>query len=121
MINHYKFSREDIVKIIKTKDKTEDGHYWFPDFDDFNELKGNKEDSYYYSRDMFKHKMYFTDEDIQLYTAKKKKNTDIDFKYRKAVRFYEINKELKSFNVNDIVPPNKFTVAELIDAYEYII
>ena len=48
-----------------------------------------------------------------------KVNTDV--KYRKALRFYEINKELKNFKIDDIVPPNEFTVSELIDSYEYII
>lgn len=121
MINHYKLSREDIVKLIKSEETTKDGHYWYPYFDDLNEIKGQKEDNYYYPREMFKHKLYFTNEDIELYLAKKKMNINMDVKYRKGIRFYDINKELKNLKLNDVVPPNQFSISELIDAYEYII
>lgn len=122
MINLYKFNRNDIINLIKAQKKTNDGHYWYPNFDDINEMKGNEnDDEYYYARELFKHKMYFTVADIEIYLSKKKMKVNIDVKYRKALRFYEINKELKKFKIDDIVPPNEFTVAELIDSYEYII
>ena len=65
--------------------------------------------------------MYFTDEDIELYLSKEKKDVNMDAKYRKGLQFYETNKELKSLNISDLVLPNEFTVEELIDSYEYII
>lgn len=122
MLNNYKFTRENIVKQITSFDEaTQDGHYWFPLFDEINEEKGENLDDYFYPREMFKHKMYFTKEDIRLYLSKRKERINMDVKYRKALRFYETNKELKRFNVKDIVPPNEFTVGELIDAFEYIV
>lgn len=122
MLLLYKFTREDIVKKIKSYDKqTNDGHYWFPIFDEVNEERGITTDDYYYPREMFKNKLYFTEDDIKLYLAKRKQRVNMDLKYRKALRFYDINKELKLYHVNDKVPPNEFTVGELIDAYEFII
>lgn len=121
MINYFKFDRNEIINIIKKKKRTKDGHYWCPEFMQMNELKGNKEDEYYYARELFRYKMYFTEKDIDLYLAKKKKNANMDIKYRKALRFYDTNKELTKFKVDDIVPPNAFTVSELVDAYEFII
>lgn len=122
MLNNYKFTRENVVKQITSFDEaTRDGHYWFPLFDEINEEKGENLDDYFYPREMFKHKMYFTKEDIRLYLSKRKERINMDVKYRKALRFYETNKELKRFNVKDIVPPNEFTVGELIDAFEYIV
>ena len=122
MINHYKLDRNDIINLIKNNQKTRDGNYWYPYFDEINEEKGKKNDcDYYYPREMFKHKMYFTDEDVELYLSKEKKDINMDAKYRKSLQFYETNKELKSLNISDLVLPNEFTVEELIDSYEYII
>lgn len=121
MIKYFKFDREEIINNIKKTKKTNDGHYWYPKFLEMNEQQGDKDDDYYYSRDLFRYKMYFTDKDIDLYLSKKRKNINMDIKYRKALRFYETNKELKNFNVDDIVPPNSFSIGDLVDAYEFFI
>ena len=51
MINHYKLSRNDIINLVKNNQKTRDGNYWYPYFDEINEEKGKKNDyDYYYPR-----------------------------------------------------------------------
>ena len=123
MILYYCLSRKEIINIIKRKDKTSDGYYYFPDFNILNELKGNIVDvNYYYNRNIFKNKVYFTDYDINLYLSEKKIE-DFDYDEYRAIydKFYDIFKEFKILNLKDKIPNEENTIENLIDTYEYII
>ena len=84
MLTYYNLSRVELVKLIKSSNKTFDGNYWFPRFLELNFEKGKQSDSdYYYDREYFKYKMYFTRKDIEIFLSKKRNNKfDIDDFYR---------------------------------------
>lgn len=117
----YRYSREEIVEIIKKCDKTKDGFYWCPKFRILNIDEGDKKDDYYYNRELFRFKLYFSDDEINLYLSKDRLDYNfLDF-YRKSTRFYETNKNIVSLNINDYIAKKKFKVGELIDCFEFII
>lgn len=124
MINEYKFSREKIISLIKSYNKrTRDGFYWYPNFILENLIQGNEKDyEYYYPRDFFKYKMYFSDNDIDAYLSKEKiSDYNSDSMYRKSYDFYDKNKDLCNIkNIKKRLPDVDFTIENLIDCYEYI-
>ena len=124
MIIEYEYCREQIAEnILCDGKKTNDGFYWYPSFIYENSLEGNCKDyEFYYPREMFKFKLYFSEDDIKAYLSKKKiDNFDIDFMFRKSIQFYDNNKELKKYkNINIKLPGVEFTLNELIDCFEYL-
>ena len=118
----YENSREENVKYIKKCEKTKEGYYWCPDFLNKNLNEGglNDDEKYFYDRDLFKYKMYFSEEEINVYLSEKMCEFDIDQMYRKACLFHETNKELKKNKIKDKVGNYLFTLEELIDCFEYI-
>lgn len=123
MINEYKLSREKIVDMIKSNNnRTHDGFYWYPKFILENLIQGNEKDyEYYYPRDFFKYKMYFSNNDIDAYLSKKKLMFNIDSMYRKSFDFFDKNKDLINIdNIKKNIPSVDFTIENLIDCYEYI-
>lgn len=122
MLNYYNLSRTELVKLIKSSNRTLDGNYWFPRFLELNLEKGKQNDTgYYYEREYFKYKMYFTRNDIKTFLSKKKvRKFDIDELYRKSCMFYDTNKELFTLDINDFIPGRDYKLCELIDCFEYI-
>lgn len=117
----YKYSREEIVKIVKQCKKTKDGYYWCPKFRFLNLDVGNNKDDYYYNREMFRFKMYFSDNELNVYLSKDRLDYNfLDF-YRKSCRFYETNKNIDSLDIDDYVIGKKFKLGELIDCFEFIV
>lgn len=123
LFSNYALSREDILHIIKKEKKTKDGNYWAPKIMNIMLIKGKVKDTeYYYERSLFKNKMYFSPIDIEIFLSKEPfSDLDIDEWSKKTLRFYETNKELADFDVNEYLPSQDFSVAELIDMYEYLI
>lgn len=124
MIIEYEYCREQIVEnILCDGKKTNDGFYWYPNFSYENLLEGNCKDyEFYYPREMFKFKLYFSKSEIEAYLAKNKiNNFDIDFMFRKSIQFYDNNKNLIEYkNINKKLPNVEFTLNELIDCFEYL-
>lgn len=117
----YRHSREEIVKTIRNCEKTKDGFYWCPKFRILNLDVGNIKDDYYYKRELFEYKMYFSEKEIGVYLSKERLDYSFLDLYKKSQRFYENNKNIQSLNINDYVFKNKFKVGELIDCFEFII
>ena len=121
MLNSYNLSRIELVKLIKSSNKTLDGNYWFPRFLELAFEKGRQNDPYYYTREYFRYKMYFNKDEINIFLAKERKNDfDIEEMYRKSLMFYDVNKELSTLGINDYIPTQKYKLCELIDCFEYI-
>lgn len=121
MIEEYAITRKDLYTLIKLCDKTKDGYYWYPNFITLVIQKGNENDSkYYYSRDLFRYKLYFKPDELEAFLAEKKMDIDIDYMYRKSVIFYDNNKELSFLRLKDYIPRMKYKLYELIDCFEYI-
>lgn len=119
----YAYSRDDIVRTIRDCECTSDGIYWCPYVWDKLMREGLLDDSIYaYKREMFEKKMYFTENDIDLFLSEKKIfNLDELNYYNKSKRFSSINDDLKNLSIYDYVPNKLFTLEELLDCYEYII
>lgn len=121
MIETYAISRNDFYILIKYSKKTPDGYYWYPNFHNLCLKSGkNSDDGYYYDRKLFEYKLYFKPEELEAFVSKKKIDIDIDFMYRKSIKFYENNKELKYLDLKDNIPSSDYNLHELIDCFEYI-
>lgn len=121
MLNFYNLSRNELIKLIKTSNKTPDGYYWFPRFLELAFGKGEQDDSpYYYNREYFKYKMYFNKDEMNAFLAKEKEEEfDIENMYRKSMMFCDVNRELFTLGIDDFVPTQKYRLYELIDCFEY--
>lgn len=123
MIHEYYYTREQIVENIINDGKiTNDGYYWYPNFININLKEGNEKDyEYYYPRELFKYKLYFSRYELKIYLSKIKLDYDIDDMYRKSIKFYENNISLININnINKKLPNVDFTLNELIDCFEYL-
>ena len=120
--NNFLFSREELVSFIKKGEKTQDGHYWCPRVYLILEINGDiKDEKYIYERNMFKHKLYYTKQDIEIFLETEALlDIDVDDLYRKSYKFYETNKELTILSIKDKIPGKEFTLEELIDTYEFM-
>lgn len=121
--NKYIFSRDDIVMLIKKNKKTKDGNYWCPNIINIILIKGKVDDNkYFYERSLFKYKLYYSELDIEILLSEEPlSEIDIDEWYRKSLRFYDTNKELTDFDINECIPGQEFTIEELIDTYDFLI
>lgn len=119
----YAYSRDDIVQTIRDSERTSDGIYWCPYIWDKLMREGLIDDAIYaYKREMFEHRMYFTESDIELFLSERKIfNLDELSYYNKSKRFSSTNEDLKKLSIYDTIPNKLFTLEELLDCYEYII
>lgn len=123
MLQNYKYTREEIIETIKKKnEKTKEGYYWCPYFIEMNmdENGLNCDDKYFYDRDVFKYKMYFSEKEMEAYISEKVCFVNIDDMYRKSCLFHETNYELKDHKLKDKVKNYLFNVEELIECFEYL-
>lgn len=119
MINGYRFSREEIVKLIQEKcERTRDGIYWTPNISAYLCSKGLCEDKYYYQREDFLNKVYFTPLDFEYFLTTDKKNNYI-YDTMKAIDKNFINNNYDTFNLKlkNTVKPYLFNLEELLDNY----
>lgn len=123
MINGFKFSREEIVKMIEEKcEKTKDGIYWTPTISAYLSVRGLSEDKkYYYKREDFLDKVYFTSMDFQYFLSKKKLDT-YTFNMMKEIdkKFICNNYDTFGLKIKKKVKPYDFTVEELLDTYVFM-
>ena len=123
MINGFKFSREEIVKMIKEKcERTKEGIYWTPDISAYLSTKGFSEDKdYHYPREDFFNKVYFTKLDFDYFLTTERKNNYIYDTMREIDRkFMENNYDTFGLKLKNKVKPYDFNVEELLNNYIFM-
>lgn len=123
MIEGFKFSREEIVKMIKEKcERTKDGIYWTPNISAYLSTKGFTEDKdYYYPREDFFNKVYFTKLDFDYFLAIGRKNNYIyDLMHEIDKKFLETNYDTFGLKLKQKVKPYDFNVEELLNNYIFM-
>ena len=123
MINGFKFSREEIVKMIKEKcERTKEGIYWTPDISAYLSAKGFSEDTdYHYPREDFFNKVYFTMLDFDYFLTTERKNNYIYDTMREIDRkFMENNYDTFGLKLKNKVKPYDFNVEELLNNYIFM-
>lgn len=123
MINGFKFSREEIVKMIKEKcERTKEGIYWTPDISAYLSTKGFSEDKdYNYPREDFFNKVYFTKLDFDYFLTTERKNNYIYDTMREIDRkFMENNYDTFGLKLKNKVKPYDFNVEELLNNYIFM-
>jgi len=122
MIEGFRFSREEIVKMIKEKcERTKDGIYWTPSIYIYLSGKGLCEDKKYcYKREDFYNKVYFTKIDFEYFLAEDVKNNYVyDMMKEIDEKFVENNYDTLGLKLKQKVKPYDFKVYELLDNYIY--
>lgn len=120
MIEGFKYSREEVVKMIQEKcERTRDGNYWTPGISAYISARGFNEDKdYHYKRDDFFSKVYFTPKDFDYFLAKTRKNNYVYETMRNIdKKFMENNYDTLGLRLKDKVKPYDFNVQELLDNY----
>ena len=123
MLGCFKKTREDIVKLIKKCQMTEDGYYVCKNFPELNLALGEKKDKkYIYDRHYFENQICFNQSDIEIYLEINQNYYDIDNMKRRDNYIYNIIK--KDLEINDdiyeILPGYTFSLAELIDTSIFV-
>lgn len=118
----YALSRRNIMNLIYDSPITKDGYYYFPNFNTFNEMKGDvSEPEYYYPRLMFRNRVYFDTIDCLLYLSRKKfRGIHPDYYRAYSEKFYEMYKGYKTLGLKDKIPEEHYSLEELIDNFEFI-
>lgn len=120
MIRRYLLSRKEIISLILKAEKTKDSYYYYAKFDEINTLSGKEQDDYFYPREIFMNKIYFADNDIKLYLAKKKINNFDEIDYQSLnKKFKDIFNGLENLKLNEFVPGYKYTINDIIDNFEF--
>ena len=124
MIGYYKYPRKYIVDIIKSSPKTYDGFYYVKDFPLINEkrskLDGERDTKYFYSREYFKDKLCFDDNEIELYVTTTKKEYDMDKMRRRDEKIKSVVNDLLDNELYEKIVNQDYNLAELIDTTIYI-
>lgn len=119
MNGYYKYSRNEIVELIKKSPKTCDGYYFFPNFFYYNFKQGNinneNDSKYYYKRDKFKDKICFNVYDINCYLSTSKINYDIIKMQFVDNQIKNIIKDFENLGLKDKIPNEDYTLNDLID------
>ena len=123
MIDGFKYSREEIVKMIKEKcERTKEGVYWTPNISAYLATKGLCDDKdYYYEREGFLNKVYFTKIDFEYFLSNERKN-NYYYDTMKEIdkKFIENNYDTFGLKLKNKVKPYDFTVEELLNSYIYM-
>lgn len=123
MINGFKFTREEIVKMIEEKcEKTRDGIYWTPNIAAYLTIRGLTDDKkYYYKREDFFNKVYFTKIDFTYFLSTKKLDA-YTFNMMKEIdkKFICNNYDTFGLTLKKKVKPYDFNVEELLDTYVFM-
>ena len=123
MLGYYKYSRENIAKIIRNSPKTKDGYYFVRKFPELNneqgKLDGEKDSKYYYPRNIFANKFVFNNYEIDSYLSKTE--NDLDFKKMQNIddKIYEAISDFVDYGLNEKIPNYEFNLNELIDTSIY--
>lgn len=123
MIEGFRYSRQEIYEIIKTKcEKTKEGIYWTPHIAVYLVNKGLVTDSEYkYKRDGFFNKLYFTETDLTFFLAKESLN-DYNYMLMKRIdqSFLDNNYDTMNLKLRNKVKPYDFTVEELLNSFIFL-
>ena len=123
MLGYYKYSREDIAKIIKDSPKTKDGYYFVRKFPELNnmqgKLDGERDSKYYYPRSIFANKFVFNNYEIDSYLSKIENNLDFEKMQNIDNKIYETIFDFIDYGLNEKIPNYKFNLNELIDTTIY--
>lgn len=123
MIDGFRFSRQEIVKLIQEKcERTKDGIYWTPNISAYLSTRGFSEDiDYYYPREDFLDKVYFTKTDFDYFLSKERKNNYI-YENMRAIdkKFIENNYDTFGLKLKQKVKPYDFNVEELLNNYIFM-
>ena len=123
MIDGFKYSREEIVKMIKEKcERTKEGIYWTPNISAYLTTRGFCEDKdYYYEREGFFNKVYFTKIDFEYFLSPERKNNySYDMMKEIDKKFIENNYDTFGLKLKNKVEPYDFNVEELLNSYIYM-
>lgn len=116
----YMITRTKIYKLIRRCRQTGDGFYWCPVVRFLLDIEGPYVDTYYYPRELFIKKMYYSEYDLDMFMSKEEMDVNESEYWNDEEMFYDTNKELTSFEVYDNVVGQKFSIGELVDNYEFV-
>lgn len=120
MIEGFRYSREEIIKMIQEKcERTKDGIYWTPNISAYLSARGFSEDKdYYYKRADFFNKVYFTSLDFEYFLSDTRKNNYVYETMRNIDgKFLENNSDTFGLKLRNKVANFDFNVEELLDNY----
>lgn len=117
MLGYYKKSREEIIKLIKKCQTTEDGYYFCPKFLKLNEEPGEKEDKKYtFNRGYFKNKICFNKAELEIYIETEPSYFNIEKMKAKDDFLYGIIKTDINKKLNKKIRNSHYTLGDLIDS-----
>ena len=115
MIDGFKFSRPEIVKMIQERcERTKDGIYWTPNISAYVSARGFSDDKdYHYPREDFFNKVYFTKLDFDYFLTTERKNNYIYENMREIDRkFLENNYDTFGLKLKNKVKPYDFKLED---------
>lgn len=115
-------TRKELTDLILKSPQTEDGIYFCPRIRSLILQDGpNNDGDYYYDRYIFKDKTCWSISDVKIFLAKQEMNVDIDLISIMDQKMEGALDGLYSLKLDDIVPQNDYTLAELIDTCVFIV
>lgn len=125
MLGYYKYTRNQIVNIIKKSPKTKDGYYYVYKFPVLNSMRGKidgeRDTKYYYTREYFKNKICFNEDDINCYLTISKMDYDINKMKTIDDKLKDIIGELNGMKLDNKIEDKDYTLDELIDTSIYLL
>lgn len=119
MEKRFRYTRQKLMKIINKCRISSEGVYWCPFLIDLIELEGEiSDDEYFYPREIFYKKMYFSEEDLEIFLSKTEKKLEINEYMHKNLNFYYTNQDILNLEIYDKIN-NLYTISELLDMYEF--
>ena len=128
MLGYYKYSRNEIAKIIRKSPKTKDGFYFVKNFPEMNnkafKLDGENDKKYYYKRSCFENKYIFDNFELKCYLSEKEQNLDVDRMMKcdnqiADIIFDFLDYELKTASLDDGDYYCIFKIYDVSNSYTY--
>ena len=121
MIKSCLLSRDEIVDLALKAPRTRDGLIFFPRFKELVKAEGKIRDiGYAFDRSMFAEKMVLDNQDIGLFTTKRRVKFDDMFKRLLDGKMNDALNGLELMPLNAKVPGKDYTLEELIDTTYYM-
>ena len=124
MLGYYKYSRNEIAKIIRKSPKTKDGFYFVKNFPEMNnkafKLDGENDKKYYYKRSCFENKYIFDNFELKCYLSEKEQNLDVDRMMKCDNQIADIIFDFLDYELNEKIDGFSYTLNELIDTTIYL-
>lgn len=117
MLGCYDKTREQIVKIIKKCQTTEDGYYFCKRFHIINQKPGEEYDKgYTFDRSYFKNKVCFNSAELEIYLEKGPSYFNIDKMKARDDFLYDVIKPDLNNKLNKKIKGSQYTLGDLIDS-----